>query len=306
MPVSTVKLPRIANALGPIRAPASWLAAVVAVVPTASLLGLSLWVGADQPLPWLGYAGALIVLALSIWLLLPRAMWLAISLAMLLSLERLIVAVAVPRLDADSVNALLAYNEFVFPLIIALGLPRFLRRWRTQPRVIWVADGVMIALGLLTVLGLLLGAAPPLERILYARRFLLLPMVYFAARVTVPAVGDSRRVAAVIFATGLALSLFGLFERFSPPGTVWGGLVDPVAYYERASYSGRAHPGMPGSVTTIDGLPHAFWAFEGGCSRDDSCPRSWRRRPSRTSLRSHCSWVSRCYHRCDGGGAFFT
>lgn len=245
------------------RVHAAWPQLGLVALPTAGLVSLT-FLGQAGDLFWLGLGGALAAMALALRALSSNAILLAASLVLLFSTERLVIAMAVQHLRPEQMTALLAYDEFVFPALVLFGLPRYLRRWRAQPRLVQTLDVIVIGFAGSLLVAFLVSDAPVIERLLYARRFLGLPMVYLAARTALTGFGDSRRVAAILFAAGVLLAGFGFVERFGPPGFVWGGLADPVAYYAEASYSGSARSGTPGGMPTIDELPHAFWSFEGG------------------------------------------
>jgi hypothetical protein len=216
------------------------------------------------PFFWASYAVSLFALLLSTRALLSSPIGLTLALVALFSSERLLIAAATPKLDTYQVVALLAYHEVVFPAIAVLGLRSYLRRWLTQPRSLRLVDLAAAALAIVVALGFFLSSAPLQERLIYARRFLVLPLTYLAARVVRLRQGDSRLAIAIVVAGGIGVASFGLVERFSPPGTIWGGLVDPNAYYATAPYSGAAPSGPADVPATVNGLPFAFWSFEGG------------------------------------------
>ncbi|GIW19967.1 MAG: hypothetical protein KatS3mg065_0263 [Chloroflexota bacterium] len=236
----------------------------VALVPTAALALLTLIIGPAGPIFWLGYSVALVATLLSLRVLLSSSVGLSLALVTLFSSERFLIAVAAPQLATERVTALLVYDEFVFPALVVVGLPYYLGRWRQQPRPFQFVDLVVVAFALVVAVGFVFSDAPLQERLIYARRFLVLPMTYLAARTVRVQQGNARLAIAIVVAGGIAVAGFGLLERFSPPGMIWGGLADPNAYYATAPYSGSATSGAPDAQATIAGLPHAFWSFEGG------------------------------------------
>jgi hypothetical protein len=234
------------------------------MLPTTALAAVCFVFAWDDTIFWIAYAALFLALATTLRALWSNAIALTLSVTVLLSTERIIIAAAASHLRHDQVNALLVVDEFVFPAVIAMGAAGYIRRWTSQPRLFQAIDVIILALGTVLLAAAAVGSAPLVERLIYARRFLVLPMTYVAGRVIYARPGDARRASALILAAAVAVATFGLVERFSPVGTIWGGIADPVAYYSLAAYSGAAASGVPGGTAQIDGLPHAFWSFEGG------------------------------------------
>lgn len=248
----------------------AWLVRIDAttrVVPTAvwvllltvAPVTLGLVAGPVDALFIVGYAVLLVAAGLALWHLRSRPVALTVGLTIWLSSERFLLAVLADRLTPFTITALLTYDELFFPAIILFSLPALAAVWRTAPRWARVVDVLAILFGVLVVLAILVPGAPIAQRVVYARRLAVLPMVYVAARVLPFRIGDLRRVVSVLLVAAAGLAVFGLLERFALSGFIWGTLAHPVQYYAIASFSGGA-----GVMASFNGLPHTFWTFEGG------------------------------------------
>jgi len=178
-----------------------------------------------------------------------------------LTVERFAIAALSPRLDATSLPWLLGYKEFFFPIIGLIHIRRIPAVWRAAPRGLRLVDGLAIGFGLIVLASVALSPAPLMERILYARRLTLLPLIYGVVRL-LPWRSEHMWLflRAMVFAA-IGVALFGLLERFVIEGLVWRSWVPAAYYYHLSTLGGLS---AQGTDFPFGGLPVAFYDFTSG------------------------------------------
>jgi hypothetical protein len=257
--VMTARYPAVAGALARWRPTRKSYQAVFLLMPTALPVLLALLAGRDNTRFFVGFSLCLVLITTGIWFCRFRPVLLIAGLALWLVTARLILASMTELLTPTTLSVLLAYGHFFFPILLLVLINRVPLAWRSAPPVIRCLDVAAIAFLVVVTLAVAFGTEPILDRIVYARRFTVLPSIYLAIRLLPIARGDTLRLATIGVAAGVCLAIFGLIERFLAGGFVWGSLADPVAYYQMASYSGSAR-----EIRIINGLPLTFWTFDGG------------------------------------------
>lgn len=178
-----------------------------------------------------------------------------------LSIERLVVATLSPRLDPSTLPLLLGYKELFFPLAGLVVLPSIPRVWREAPFRLRAVDGLAIAFGAIIVVGFVLSDAPVMDRLVYARRLVLLPLIYGVMRLFPWRLGSLRSVTRLVVLTAAAVAAFGLLERFVLEGPIWREWIPAAYYYHLSSLSDLS---ARGSDFPRLGLPLAFYDFTVG------------------------------------------
>jgi len=227
--------------------------------PTVVPILLALVAGRGGLPFYVGYAFCIALLVGFTWFCRLQPLLLIGGLAVWLFIARIVLASMTDILTPNTLSALLAYSQFFFPIVLVILAPRILLVWRSTPRLIRCLDVAAVAFLVVIGVAVLLGTDPILDRIVYARRFTVLPMVYLAVRLLPFQKGDTRRLAMLGLIAGVILAAFGILERFPLSGFVWGTIADPVSYYQMAAYSGSAR-----EITIIQCLPLTFWTSDGG------------------------------------------
>ena len=234
-------------------------ATAILLAPTALPLALALVVGRGGPLFYAGYAVALALLLAVAYQSRTTPFIVAAGFLVWLSISRIVLATLTGLLTPATITALLAWSEFFFPMLAVVCLSRAPHVWRESPKAVRALDVMAVAFLLLAAGGVLIGSAPLIDRVLYARRLGVLPLVYAAIRLAPWIRGDGLRIARLVVTAGVLLATFGLVERLLPAGLLWGAIAHPVDYYRMAAFSGGSAP-----VRTMDGLPMTFWTWIGG------------------------------------------
>jgi hypothetical protein len=233
-----------------------WIAAILPTLVPA-LVGLLFGSG--------GHAftvafGVMVVLLFGyVWALRERPVVLVVGLLIWLTVERLVVAWLSPRLDSTTLTWLLGYKEFFFPFMFVAGLPRARVTWNAGSRLVRVVDVAAIAFGIAIVVALALSTAPLNERVLYARRFAELPLVYLAARLLPIRMAEARAIVVSIVVVAIPVALFGFMERTFLESEIWRSLV-PVAHYYHLSEQAGLNAYAP-VETILNGLPFSFYQW---------------------------------------------
>ena len=170
-------------------------------------------------------------------------------------------AVLSPRLDPDSFPLLLGYKELFFPLVGLVLLPAIPRVWRDTPLQLRIVDGLAIAFGLIIVAGFFLSDAPVMDRLVYARRLALLPLIYGVVRLLPWRLASLRVTIRLIVIVAVVVAAFGILERFVFESLVWREWIPAGYYYHLHTLSGL---GAPGSDFPTQGLPVVFYDLTAG------------------------------------------
>lgn len=236
-----------------------WQRLLFCISPTVLPVLLALVAGRGGPAFYFGFAAVVAAFVGFVWFCRSQPVLLIGGVAIWLFGVRIILASMTGILTASTLSALLAYGHLFFPIIIAVLAYRVRLIWRTTSTGIRALDATAAAVLVVSLVAVLLGSDPIVDRLVYALRFTNLPVVYLAARLLPFTIGDVRSLAVYGLIAGTALAAFGILERFLVGGFVWGTIADPVTYYQMASYSGSAR-----DILVIDGLPLTFWTFDGG------------------------------------------
>lgn len=178
-----------------------------------------------------------------------------------LSIERFVVAAFAPTLDPDTLRLMLGYKELFFPILGLALLPNVPRAWHDAPNQVRVVDCLAVAFGLIILVAFVVSPAPMMERLVYARRLVLLPLVYGVARLLPWDLGSLRAVTRMVILAALAVALFGFMERFVAEGLIWREWIPAAYYYHLSSLAGLT---AQGSDFPLLGLPVTFWDFTAG------------------------------------------
>jgi hypothetical protein len=196
-------------------------------------------------------AGALIALR-------NRPPFVVATLIVWLTIERFAVAAISPVMDAGALKAVLAYKELFFPFLLFIGFPRILIVWREAPWSLRIVDLLALGFCLVVLVGVVLSPAPAMERILYARRLTILPVVYLGVRLMPWRPADARPLLYVVAAAAAAAAVFGLAERLAGETLIWRQLIPAAFYYHQ---SALADLSARGTDFPYLGLPVTFWQF---------------------------------------------
>lgn len=241
--------------------PGSWPGAVsVATLPTLGAIGLAL--SAQHGHAAFYVAGAVLVVALSVYVLglRNRPELLVAGFLIWLTVERLVVASLAPGLDPETLRLTLGYKELFFPLLGLALVPAIAPAWRRAPTLLRVVDGLAVAFIVVVVVAFVLSSTPLLDRLVYARRLALLPLIYGVVRLLPWRIGTVRAVALMVIAAALAVAAFGFLERFVAESLIWRHWV-PAAYYFHLSSLGDLT--AQGTDFPVVGLPVTFWDYTG-------------------------------------------
>jgi hypothetical protein len=175
------------------------------------------------------------------------------------ALQRLVVALVAPHVDADMVRALLKYKEgfyFILPAAAAVSLGL---RWRAGERSLtplMVVDVIAIAwLGLLT-LHFIASGDPSTPELTYARRFAAPMMLYVGGRLLLPSPAQFRRSLQLVAMVAVGVAAFGLIERVVFGVGFWAEVVDARVFYGKQVESGL----LPENWTVIyRGVPDGIF-----------------------------------------------
>jgi hypothetical protein len=235
----------------------AWSAFLV-MAPSLAIMSLAAIANLGSDAFGAGYALAVTLSFAVLFVLRQKPVLISASLLIWLSLQRFALATFSPTLDAEQLRALLAFKELFFPMLGVILLPHLIDRVRKGKGWIRAVDLLALAFGALVVVGLLLSPAPVDDRILYARRLAVLPLVYVAARLLPWHRLSFQVVLMMVTIAGVLLSVFGIAERFWLEGPLWREMV-PAAYYYHLS--GLAGLTAPGTDFPVDGLPRVFYDF---------------------------------------------
>jgi hypothetical protein len=210
--------------------------------------------------------GLLVVLLLGYtWVLRDRPVVLVTGFLIWLTVERLLLTTVSPRLDSTTLTWLLAYKEFFFPAMFLVGLRRAKVVWDRSSNMVRFVDVAAICFGIAIVVALALTGAPFSNRILYARRFAELPLVYLAGRLLPIRLGDARAIMLAIVAVAVPVAIFGFLERSVWETLIWRDLAPASQYYHLSMQGGiAAYAGQANLERLYQGLPLNFWQFGAG------------------------------------------
>jgi hypothetical protein len=231
------------------------------LAPSVAPIAAGLAFGRNSSVIWVGVVASALVLAGSLIALRRKPVQVAGLILLWLTVERFAVAAISPALVPDTLRALLTYKEAIFPVLLLIGLPRALAVLRTAPKGLLIVDGLAIAFCLLVLVSVAMSPAPVMERILYARRLTILPVVYLAARLLPWRSSDAKPLMKLVVVAGVLTAAFGLFERLTGETLVWRQLI-PGAYYYHLS--ALADLTARGTDFPYLGLPVTFWDFTAG------------------------------------------
>lgn len=234
---------------------------VLVLTPSVAPILLGAAFGTSWPAFWVAMIAAVLASATAFVLMRDRPVPIAAALLLWLTIERFAIALISPRLDTESLRALLAYKELFFPFLGLLLAPRVLRTWKDAPREVRLADGLAIAVVVLVGVAFVLSPAPLSDRVIYARRLAILPLVYLVVRLMPWRAKEARTVLAIVVAAGLVTAVVGLLERSVLESLMWRGLVPAAYYYHLSDLAGLS---APGTDFPIQGLPVLFYDFTTG------------------------------------------
>jgi hypothetical protein len=259
--VSGVGAGAVAGRLSPaLRAPLPGAIGWVAL-PTLAAIALGLTAPMGQAAFLIGLAVAVAALLAYVVGLRSRPALLVAGFLLWLSIERLAVAVLSPRLDPATFPLLLGYKELFFPLAGLVLLPAVPRVWREAPLQLRIVDGLAIAFGVIIVAGFFLSDAPLMDRVVYARRLALLPLIYGVTRLLPWRLDSLRATTRLLVLVAVAVAAFGLLERFFLESLIWREWIPAAYYYHLHTLSGL---GAPGSDFPTQGLPVVFYDLTAG------------------------------------------
>ncbi len=231
------------------------LAPTIAVAPVCALLG-------SRGVAFVvGIAFAATITTAAFISLRARPELVAASLLLWLSCERLVIAGLSPFLTETSLKLALAYKELFFPILLLITAPALLRRWRESSTPLRLTDGLAIAFGVRVLVAALTSGAPVMDRIVYARRLVLLPLVYMVGRLLPWTPQAARSALKYVVIAGVGVAAFGLVERFLFGGAIWRQLIPAAYYYHMSDLAGLS---ASGTDFPVDGLPITFFDFTTG------------------------------------------
>jgi hypothetical protein len=233
--------------------------ASLVLAPTAAVVAVG--AAADGAWFWVAYAAAVGVLLGVVFALRREPVLVAASFLLWLSIQRFVIATLSPSLDASELRGLLGYKELFFPVLGVVLAPRLLPELRRGRGAVRTADLLALGFGALILVALVVSPAPLDDRLIYARRLAVLPFVYVVARLLPWRGRDVRSLGAMAVVAAVALTAFGLIERFVAEEPIWRDLV-PAAYYYHVS--GLADLNTPGTDFPVEGLPRVFFDWSGG------------------------------------------
>jgi hypothetical protein len=244
------------------RALKSWPASVgVAVLPTLGAIAVGLTAQYGQTEFYV--AGFLLVVALVgyVFGLRNRPELVIGGFLIWLTVERMAVASLAPGLDPETVRLMLGFKELFFPLL-GIGLLHAVASvWRQAPPQVRIVDGLAVAFGILILVAFAVSSAPLMDRLIYARRLALLPLVYGVVRLLPWRLGTLRAVTQMVIVAAVAVAVFGFFERFVAESLIWREWIPAAYYYHLSNLGGLS---AQGSDFPLLGLPVAFWDFTAG------------------------------------------
>ena len=232
--------------------------ALLVLAPTIAPIAIGLALGRDAAYTWIGVAFSWAVLAAALIAFRKRPPFVVATLMVWLTIERFAVAAISPLMDSGALKAVLAYKELFFPLLLLIGLPRILVVWREAPRSLRVVDLLAVGFCLVVLVGVVLSPAPATERILYARRLTILPVVYLGVRLMPWQPADARPLLYVVALAAASAAVFGLVERLAGETLIWRQLIPAAFYYHQ---SALADLSARGTDFPYLGLPVTFWQF---------------------------------------------
>ena len=232
--------------------------ALLVLAPTIAPIAIGLALGRDAAYTWIGVAFSWAVLAAALIAFRKRPPFVVATLMVWLTIERFAVAAISPLMDSGALKAVLAYKELFFPLLLLVGLPRILVVWREAPWSLRVVDLLAIGFCLVVLVGVVLSPAPATERILYARRLTILPVVYLGVRLMPWQPADARPLLYVVALAAASAAVFGLVERLAGETLIWRQLIPAAFYYHQ---SALADLSARGTDFPYLGLPVTFWQF---------------------------------------------
>jgi hypothetical protein len=157
------------------------------------------------------------------------------------ALQRLVIALLAPHVDADMVRVLLTYKEGFYFILPAAAATALLLRWRSGERALTpllLADVIAVTwLGMLAVHFIAAGD-PDTPELTYARRFAAPLLLYAGGRLLVPNLPQLSGALRTLVWVAVAVALFGLVERFVLGLGFWVDTVDAVAFYGQQVESG--------------------------------------------------------------------
>jgi hypothetical protein len=157
------------------------------------------------------------------------------------ALQRLVVALVAPHVDADMVRVFLAYKEgyyFILPAAAAVSMGV---RWRNGERALtplMVVDAIAVTwLGLLA-LHFLAAGDPSTPELTYGRRFAAPVLLFIGGRLLIPLAGQFSAGLRLVAGVAVVVAVFGLVERFLFRVGFWADVVDARVFYQKQVESG--------------------------------------------------------------------
>ncbi|HXG36206.1 MAG TPA: hypothetical protein VNL15_04490, partial [Dehalococcoidia bacterium] len=157
------------------------------------------------------------------------------------ALQRVLVAVVAPEVDADMVRLLLVYKEGFYLVLPAAGVAYLTVRYLTgQGRFtsILLADVLAVLFLALLAVSFLASDVDFTPRLTYLRRFAAPVFLYLGGRLLLPGESQLREGLRIALLVILAVALFGLVERFLLDISFWRNVVDAEAFYSQQVEAG--------------------------------------------------------------------
>jgi len=175
------------------------------------------------------------------------------------ALQRLVVAIVAPHVEADTVRLLITYKEGFYMVFLVAAAALLLGRIRAGSREmtsVLAADFVALLLLVLLAVELLVSSADVTPRLTYGRRLAAPTLLYLGGRLLIPDRGQLLASIRVVLIVAVGVALFGLAERFVLGIGFWTDTVDAATFYGRQVESGL----LPQNWTVIyRGVPDGIF-----------------------------------------------
>ncbi len=157
------------------------------------------------------------------------------------ALQRLVIAVAAPDIDADMVRVLLTYKEgfcFILPSAAAIGLYLAWRRGERTLTPVLAADLVAVSFLVLVAVHFVAAGDPSTPELTYARRFAAPVLLYLGGRMLIPLLPQFTASLRLLVVVAVGVAVFGLVERFVFDIAFWSNGIDAATFYGKQVDSG--------------------------------------------------------------------
>lgn len=176
------------------------------------------------------------------------------------ALQRFVIALVSPHVDAGTVRLLVTYKEgYYFILVTAAAISFALRSHRSgreMPPVL-LADVLAGTLIVLLAVSFLFSSADQSARLTYGRRLAAPLLLYLGGRLLLADRAQALAALRLVVATGLGVAAFGLVERFVLGTGFWRDDVDALAFYGKLADSGL----LPSSwIRPFEGVPEGIFS----------------------------------------------